>query len=307
MPPAHSCTRSARPGATGAGEKLHMPTTSVVTPWRTLDSADGHLSYTRSECEWMSMNPGVTISPLASITRSASPVSPGPTAAMRSPSTATSAARAGAPLPSTTVPFRIRSDQGMTLLVDLDDLHRLHLVADLDLVHQLHAGGHSPEDGVLAVEEVGRGQRDVELAARRVRGLGARHREHAADVLLLVELVLDRVAGAPGAVALGITPLDHEVRLDAVERHAVVEALLGQGHEVLHRLGGILGKELERDLAALLHGDDGRLFHLLASFGGFLGCGWGRLLGADVPDRAGQHGCHEQRDERDDGDASLHE
>src|SRR4030095_6440919 len=104
------------------------------------------------------------------------------------------AARAGAPLPSTTVPFRIRSDQAMALLGNLHDLHRLHLVADLDLVDDLHAGRDLPEDGVLAVEEVRGRQRDVELAARRVRRLGARHRDHAADVLLLVELVFDRVA-----------------------------------------------------------------------------------------------------------------
>jgi len=56
------------------------------------------------------MKPGATIRPLASITRAASPPRCGSTAAMRSPSTATSAARAGAPLPSTTMPFRtIRS------------------------------------------------------------------------------------------------------------------------------------------------------------------------------------------------------
>src|SRR6185436_16871719 len=106
----------------------------------------------------MSMKPGATIRPRASITRAASPARPGPTAAIRSPSTATSAARAGAPLPSTTVPFRIRSDQAMALLGDLVDLHRLHLVADLDLVDDLHSGGHPPEDGVLAVQEVGGGQ-----------------------------------------------------------------------------------------------------------------------------------------------------
>src|SRR6185503_1872933 len=240
----------------------------------------------------MSMNPGATISPLASITRAASPARPGPTAAMRSPSTATSAARAGAPLPSTTVPFRIRSDQAMALLGNFRDLHRLHLVAHLDLVHHLHAGGHTAEDGVLAVEEVGGGQRDVELAARRGRGLGARHREDAADVLLLVELVLDGVAGASGAVALGVAALDHEVRLHAVEGHAVVEALLGQRHEVFHRIGSVFRKELEGDLAALVHGDDGRLFHLLASFGSvFRGCVLTRrrsgLLGPGALDAAG--------------------
>src|SRR5512137_3193124 len=169
----------------------------------------------------MSMKPGATIRPLASITRAASPARPGPTAAMRSPSTATSAARAGAPLPSTTVPFRIRSDQAMGLLGGLDDLHRLHLVADLDLVHHLHAGGDPAEDRVLAVQEVRGGQRDVELAARRVGGLGAGHSHHPADVLLLIELVLDGVAGAAGAVALGVAALHDEVRLDPVEGHPV--------------------------------------------------------------------------------------
>src|SRR4029077_9121387 len=163
------------------------------------------------------MNPGVTIRPRASITRAASPARAGPTAAMRSPSTATSAGRAGAPLPSTTVPFRMRSDQAMALLGGLDDLHRLHLVAHLDLVDHVHAGGDPAEDGVLVVEEVGRRQRDVKLAARRVGGLSAGHRHHPTDVLLLVELVLDGVARAAGPVALGIATLHHEVGLDPVE------------------------------------------------------------------------------------------
>src|SRR4029450_10830643 len=123
----------------------------------------------------MSMKPGVTISPLASMTRVASPLRPGPTAAMRSPSTATSAATPGAPLPSTTVPPLRRSDQAMALLGDLDDLHHLHLVALLDVVHDVHARGDLAEDGVLAVEKMGRGQRDVELAARGIGVLAARH------------------------------------------------------------------------------------------------------------------------------------
>ena len=42
IPPAQSLTISARPVAMGACEKEHMPTTSVVQPWRILDSADGH-------------------------------------------------------------------------------------------------------------------------------------------------------------------------------------------------------------------------------------------------------------------------
>src|SRR6266540_2652096 len=97
------------------------------------------------------MKPGATMRPRASMVREATPSRPGATATMRSPSTATSAATAGAPLPLTTVPFLISSDQAIRLLLGqahgelaralrgrLDDLHRLHLVALLDLVHHVH-------------------------------------------------------------------------------------------------------------------------------------------------------------------------
>ena len=41
IPPAQPRTESSRPGHSGACENEHIPTTSVVTPCRTLDSADG--------------------------------------------------------------------------------------------------------------------------------------------------------------------------------------------------------------------------------------------------------------------------
>ena len=255
MPPIQSRTSSSRAGATGPGEKPHMPTTSVVTPCRTLDSADGQVSSTRSECEWMSMKPGATISPAASMVRAASPRRPGPTATMRSPSTATSAATAGAPraVDDPAVPDEERPGH---YCGGLDDLHRLHLVADLDAVHHLHPGGDDAEHRVVAVEE-GRGlEADVELAARGVGALRARHGHRAADVLLLVELGLDLVAGPAGAVALRIAALGDEARLHAVEGEAVVEALLGEGDEVLDRLGRVGGIEVDLDLAALVHRDD---------------------------------------------------
>src|SRR5262245_9922767 len=53
----------------------------------------------------MSTKPGATTQPEASSVRA--PARPLPTAAMRSPSIATSARRAGAPVPSTTLPPRI--------------------------------------------------------------------------------------------------------------------------------------------------------------------------------------------------------
>src|SRR5215813_6505099 len=193
------------------------------------------------------MNPGVTIRPVASITREASPRSPRPTAAMRSPSTATSAATPGAPLPSITVPPLMRSDQAIGLLGDLDDLHGLHLVALLDVVHDVHARDDLAEDSVLAVEEVRGSEGDVELAPRGVGILAPRHGHHAAVVLLLVELRLHLVAGAARAVALGIAALHHEAGLHTMEGEPVVEALLGEGDEVLHGLRRVLWEELDLD------------------------------------------------------------
>src|SRR5687767_14502304 len=122
----------------------------------------------------MSMKPGVTVLPVASMTRAAWPSSDGATAAMRSPSTATSARRAGAPLPSTTEPPRIRSDQAIgSGLLDGDGLHAIAL---LDAVHVLHAGDDLAEHRVVAVEVRHGAVGDVELAAGRVRMLAAGHR-----------------------------------------------------------------------------------------------------------------------------------
>src|SRR2546426_1311390 len=222
----------------------------------------------------MSMKPGATTSPLASMVRAAWPVRAGPTAAIRSPSSATSAATAGAPLPSTTVPFLIRTDQAIYLL-RVDDLDRLHLVALLDAVHDVHPRDDLAEDHVAPVQMRLGLEADVELAPRGVGGVGPRHGDGAAHVLLLVELVLDRVAGAARTVTFRVTALRHETRNDPVEDQTVVEALLGQRDEVLHRLGRVLGEELDLDHAALLHGDLGRLFHARGSFLGL--CGFGGL------------------------------
>src|SRR5688572_27328341 len=109
------------------------------------------------------MKPGATTLPRASITRSAWPASAGPMATMRSPSTATSAARAGAPEPSMSEPPRMRSDQLTGSF--LDDRHRLHPIALLDAVHVLHAARDLGKLRVVAVQ-VRRGPiADVELAA----------------------------------------------------------------------------------------------------------------------------------------------
>ena len=57
---------------------------------------------------------------------------------------------------------------------------------------------------------------DEELRAVRV-GAGVRHRQRPADDLVVVDLVLERVAGAAGAGPLRAAALDHEVGDDPVE------------------------------------------------------------------------------------------
>src|SRR5215475_6761405 len=91
--------------------------------------------------------------------------------------------------------------------------------------------------------------------------LAARHRHGATDVLLLVELRLDRVARTARAVALRAAALHDKVGHDPVEVEAVVEALLGQGDEVLDGLRRVLREELYPNLAAFLERDDAGLLH----------------------------------------------
>ena len=91
--------------ATGNGDELQFPVTSVVTPWYALLSPPESNSMVVSECECMSMNPGATTSPVASIVRAASASPSLPIAAIRPASMAMSASYRGLPVPSITVPF----------------------------------------------------------------------------------------------------------------------------------------------------------------------------------------------------------
>ena len=93
-------------------------------------------------------------------------------------------------------------------------------------------------------------------------------------------IVVELVAGTAGAGAEGVASLDHEARDDAVENGAVVEGAgglltgrgvnpfaltLGQGHEVGHRVGGVVGEQLDGDVAGggvenCFHVDNGCIF-----------------------------------------------
>ena len=85
---------------TGKGEEPHCPVTSVVMPCEILLSANtcGSRPMKRSLCEWLSMSPGVSVSPAASITARASSRVWNVILPFSMP---TSPTKAGAPVPST--------------------------------------------------------------------------------------------------------------------------------------------------------------------------------------------------------------
>ena len=80
------------------------PVISVVIPWVILLAARGSTRTLYSDWPSMSMKPGATTRPVASMRRLARAPERSPTAAIRSPITPTSARRQGAPVPSTTRP-----------------------------------------------------------------------------------------------------------------------------------------------------------------------------------------------------------
>ena len=90
-----SACRSRRDGSIGKAENEQLPTTSVVTPCRSLLSPSPSTSKVRSECVWMSMKPGHSTAPRTSTSRCASngsrppSVSAAPIEAMRPSATAT--------------------------------------------------------------------------------------------------------------------------------------------------------------------------------------------------------------------------
>src|SRR5436190_7277227 len=129
-----------------------------------------------------------------------------------------------------------------------------------DRIDDVHPIRDPAEDSVLAVEPGGGlGGDDEELAPVRVRA-GVGHRQGASLDLVVVELILERVARAAGPGAGWVAALDHEVRDDAVEDHAVVEAVAGELAEVLDGLGRVVIEELNRDRAVI--GVQGCVAHL---------------------------------------------
>ena len=86
-----------------------IPTSSVVTPCRTLGSWCGSPRIVSPAWECRSMKPGHTTMPAASMVRAASRPDTSPRLIVTvSPSTSTAARKPGLPVPSTTWPFFMR-------------------------------------------------------------------------------------------------------------------------------------------------------------------------------------------------------
>src|SRR5262245_15537688 len=165
--------------------------------------------------------------------------------------------RAGAPAPARSVHRATRSRRrrpasgGIGGHLHLDDTVRVaDRLAALQAIDMLHALHHLAPDRVLAVEKVAGRKADEELAVRRVRILGACHRAGSALVRRIGELGLEIGLGrAAGAGARRVAALRHETFDDAVERHAVIEALAGQLLDAAHMAGRDVGPELDHHAA----------------------------------------------------------
>src|SRR6202030_4072390 len=121
---------------------------SVVTPWRTLLSAFGLIGSVKSEWVFMSIKPGATTSPSASMIFFAASVPRAPTIAMRPSAMARSSATPALPVPSNKVPPRIRMSctavfvLGAALaMLDRRGVRRRHK-ARVDVAETAIAGNH---------------------------------------------------------------------------------------------------------------------------------------------------------------------
>src|SRR5579885_3632301 len=162
-----------------------------------------------------------------------------------------------------TAPHLNRAPRLLHLDGDALDLERLARAAALRArgfqgLQRVPAVDHGAEDRVLAVQPRGRDEREEELTPVGPR-TRVRHREPAWPIVLHLglELPVEGVARATGAVAEGIATLGHEAGNDPVEGEAVVEAELGEIDEVRHVHRRDVGHELDPQRALVgAHGDE---------------------------------------------------
>lgn len=129
-------------------------------------------------------------------------------------------------------------------------LHAQDEVALGDSIHNVHTRGYLSEHRMASVQVRLWGVRDEELASVGVRARVG-HRNHATVVLegVLVELILELVARSATARARGVSALDHKVFDHAVKGDFVVEPIIREEDEVVHRVWRVLGVKFEFNYA----------------------------------------------------------
>lgn len=166
--------------------------------------------------------------------------------------------------------FRLRILHAAGIHADGLDHHRgfglvvVHVPLDPGDIHShILAQCHLAEGGIFPVQMIRRGDHNEELASGGVGGHGAGHGEDAGGVgdVILREAVggkftVDFIAGAASAVALGAAALDHEAGDHPVESQAVIEALVGQGDEVMDGVGRFVREQFGGHSPPVLHGDE---------------------------------------------------
>ena len=101
---------------------------------------------------------------------------------------------------------------------------------------------------MLAIEVVLRRLRNKELRTVRIRATVG-HRNHASFVLQRTDFIVNGIAGATLAIAFGVAALDHEPRNHAMEREAIVKALICKFHEIGNGIGSRLEVQRKHNLA----------------------------------------------------------
>lgn len=116
----------------------------------------------------------------------------------------------------------------------------------------LHAADDLAPNRVLAVEEGRIVEADEELAVRRVRIIGTRHRAYAAHMRFSIEFLrqiwLGRTAHA-GAVRA--TALRHKAGNHAMELHTVVKAFTGEFLNARYMVRRKIRAQLDNNVAAV--------------------------------------------------------
>ena len=136
-----------------------------------------------------------------------------------------------------------------------------------DLLQHVLALDEMTKGGVVAVEVLRGIQANEELAARRIRVLGAGHGNDSGHMMALIEFCFHIMVGAAasphrflaGVLAERIAALNHETLDDAMKSGAIVETIFRQLDEVGDRVRRDVGPEFDHHLAGGRF-NDGDLF-----------------------------------------------